>query len=160
MNTASLPFIELARQVRGCTLRLIEQVPAPWQRWAPPGTSNHVLWHAGHVLWVADVLIVEPLTGNSELPPGWAETFGQDCRPVRETTSWPDLAEVRQRLADQLPRLIALLEGAPADRLQAIDAPADGWNLPRGILHGLHDEARHHGEMYLLLKQCAAHANR
>jgi hypothetical protein len=29
---------------------------------------------------------------------------------------------------------------------------ARGWDLVRGILHGLHDEARHQGEMYLLLK--------
>jgi hypothetical protein len=156
MNPANIHLLELARQVRGCTLRSLEGVPLAWQRWAPPGTSNHILWHAGHVLWVLDLLAIEPLTGQSELPAGWAETFGADCRPVRETNQWPEMGEIAERLQLQLTRLIAALETTPAERLSDIAAPSADWNLPRGIIHGLHDEARHQGEIHLLQKLCRA----
>ena len=158
MSAVHTPFVELVRQVRGGTLSLVDGVPLAWQRWAPPGTSNHLLWHAGHVLWVQDLLAIEPLTGKSELPAGWAETFGENCRPLRKTTQWPAVGEVAKLLREQLPRLIAAIEAAPADRLLDVAAPSEDWNLPRGILHGLHDEARHQGEMYLLMKQLRAGA--
>ena len=32
-------------------------------------------------------------------------------------------------------------------------------DLVGGIIHGLHDEAKHHGEMYLLHKLCTARSN-
>lgn len=158
MHTAAIHIAELAQQVRGVTVRMLANVPLAWQRWAPAGTSNHILWHAGHVLWVMDVLAIDPLTGRSELPSGWAETFGQDCRPVRSTTDWPPLEEVSARLQDQLPRLLdCLSQAAPAELLD-VAAPSEDWNLPRGILHGLHDEARHQGEIFLLQKMCRARA--
>ena len=48
--------------------------------------------------------------------------------------------------------MLALL-GAHADRLIQIGSNSDGyWDLTRGVIHGLHDEARHQGEMYLLMK--------
>jgi hypothetical protein len=135
---------ELARQVRGHTIRLLEAAPAEWLLWAPAGTSNHVLWHAGHALWLGDVLGVALLTGRSELPPGWPETFGSDCRPVRETAQWPGRDEVRDRLHRQLDRLLQLF-ASEAGRLER-------GPLVERVIHGLHDEARHQGEMYLLLK--------
>lgn len=148
----TLHLEELARQVRGHTLRVLEACPEECLRWAPAGTSNHVLWHAGHALWVVDLLCIEPLAGASELPDGWAETFGADCRPVNETTEWPEAAEVRVRLERQLVRLLALMRDNE-DRLSRMGPDSPGrWDLTRGVIHGLHDEARHHGEMYLLLK--------
>jgi hypothetical protein len=153
MNPATTHLLELINQVRGCTLQMLPSVPLAWERWAPEGTSNHIVWHAGHVLWVQDILAIEPLTGSSELPAGWSATFGGDCRPVRETTQWPELREISTHLHRQLPRLIAAIASASPDRLLDVAAPSPDWNLPRGILHGLHDEARHQGEIYLLIKQ-------
>ena len=148
----TLHLEELARQVRGHTLRVLDACPDEWLRWAPAGTSNHLLWHAGHALWVVDLLCIEPLAGASELPAGWAETFGSDCRPVRETTEWPERVEIRARLERQLARLLGLFaQNEP--RLGRLGSDSPGrWDLTRGVIHGLHDEARHHGEMYLLLK--------
>ena len=156
MQTAALHLCELAAQVRGVTLRVLEDIPIAWQRWAPAGTSNHILWHAGHMLWVQDILAIEPLTGRSELPSGWAETFGQDCRPVRDTIDWPSLEEVTARLSDQLPRLFDCFAQADPHKLLDVAAASPDWNLPRGIIHGLHDEARHQGEIHLLCKLCRA----
>jgi len=135
---------ELARQVRGGTLQLLNAAPEDGLLWAPAGTSNHILWHAGHALWLQDVLGIQLLTGAGELPDGWAETFGARCRPVSETTNWPTRSEVRALLEAQLERLLALLGG---DSGQLAVGP-----VAERLIHGLHDEARHQGEMYLLLK--------
>ena len=144
---------ELAAQVRSITLRLLEVSERSILTWTPHGTSNHILWHAGHALWVADILTVEPLTGCSELPNGWAGTFGQDSRPD-ETTKWPDGAEVCNLLETQLDRVLNLFtkqaESIVARASETI--PQNGWPLLSGIIHGWHDEARHQGEMYLLTK--------
>jgi hypothetical protein len=135
---------ELARQVRRHTIELLNATPVDWLHWAPEGTSNHIIWHAGHAVWLQDVLGVQLLSGRSELPDGWAETFGSNCRPVRETEQWPSRDEIRALLQRQLERLLRLLHEA-SERLAA-DRVAER------VIHGLHDEARHQGEMYLLLK--------
>ena len=142
---------DMVRQIRGFTLELISVDNSAMQLWAPPGTSNHMIWHAGHALWVQDVLCVEPLTGSSELPEGWAQKFGQDCEPVTSQTEWPQRADLHQLLTKQQQRLLELIGEIPEDKL--VVNPEDPRDLIGGILHGLHDEARHDGEMYLIFKQ-------
>ena len=151
--------VELARQVRGDTLTFLEIADERSLLWAPPGTSNHVVWHAGHALWVQDVLFVEIVTHKSELPSGWAETFGMDCRPVRETRDWPSRSELQERLVAQLGRIEELVS-LVKDEMLAPDAPPifDERNLLSAATHGWHDEAKHTGEMFLLIKM--ARANR
>jgi hypothetical protein len=162
MSTVNLHSIdalaELARQVREDTMQLLHVPDSAWLTWAPPGTTNHILWHAGHALWVHDVLSIGPLTGRSELPHGWAETFGQHCRPVSSTTEWPDESEVGRLLAAQLARILELLrEHAETIAINANEQPpGGGWPLLAGMIHAWHDEARHQGEMYLLHKLCRA----
>jgi len=150
-------LLELARQVRSDTLRLLGAAPKDWLLFAPPGTSNHVIWHAGHALWLQDVLFIEPATGASELPAGWAESFGMDCRPVKETDArrlWPTFSEIDQRLKAQLVRMIQLVDELPTAILAADAPPIRGSrNLLSAAIHAWHDEAKHQGEMYLLLKQ-------
>ena len=144
---------ELARQVREVTLQFLH-VPEPsWLFWTPEGTSNHILWHAGHALWVQDMLCVCPLTGASELPRDWAELFGQNSSPATNTT-WPDETSVVKALDTQLLRILDLYDEY-ADTIVVNSAevlPDSGWPLLAGIIHGWHDEARHQGEMYLLHK--------
>jgi len=152
MNAASA-IAELARQVRGATIQSLAACPPEWLTWAPPATSNHVLWHAGHALWLGDVLCLELLTGRSELPPGWDDMFGMNCRPVNTTTQWPSGSAVETLLADQLRQILAAL-GAADDALLGRITNARGDTLAGQIIHGLHDEARHQGEMYLLMKLC------
>jgi hypothetical protein len=146
-------LVELARHVRQCTLQLLTVPDEAWLAWAPPGTSNHLLWHAGHAVWLQDLLTVEPLTGRSELPAGWAAKFGQDSRPAT-VSEWPGVAEVRALLEAQLDRIVMLM--AANDELIVREAnrrsKQNGWPLLPGMIHGWHDEARHQGEMYLLHK--------
>ncbi len=152
---------ELAGQVRKGTLALLQVPNESWLTWSPPGTSNHILWHAGHALWLQDVLSIEPLTGTGELPRDWARRFGQHCQPVAETTEWPSAEQTAGLLARQLERISELLV-EHADRIseQANGAPTgSGWPLLAGMIHAWHDEARHQGEMYLLSKLCRSRAS-
>ena len=153
-NSADLRALAiLARQVREVTLRVFDAVDSNALTWTPPGTSNHILWHMGHAVWVADVLTIEPITGRGELPPGWEEQFGQDSRPST-FRNWPDRTVVRSLLESQLHRVLELFNteqetiAARADQLW----PNIGWPLLDGIIHGWHDEARHQGEVHLLQK--------
>jgi hypothetical protein len=142
----------MIRQVRGETLCLLAAAPEDGLTWAPPGTSNHILWHAGHALWVADLLCIEPITGHSELPPGWEAKFGSECQPVATTREWPSRREVQQMLSAQQLRMERLLSGLSASQLNDLRPVIDDRNLVSSIVHGLHDEAKHQGEMFLLLK--------
>ena len=146
---------ELARQVRHCTIEFLSGARPEWLTWTPQGTSNHLLWHAGHALWVQDVLCLQPLTGRSELPLEWSETFGMDCRPVKDTTDWPSRDQLLQLLTTQLGRIIVACSDADDRRLAQI-VNDNGDTLASRMIHGLHDEAKHQGEMYLLIKMCRA----
>ena len=53
---------EMLRQIRGFTLAMLDKTNPEWLTWAPEGTSNHMLWHAGHAIWVQDRLTIERLS--------------------------------------------------------------------------------------------------
>jgi hypothetical protein len=148
-------LVELARQVRQGTLELLNATEPAWLTWTPRGTSNHILWHAGHALWLQDALTISQLTGRSELPPGWVARFGQNSRP-ETVTDWPPVTEVYERLVQQLDRILVLLK-QEQDTIAAgaLGTLSDGSGaLLARMIHGWHDEARHQGEMYLLYKLC------
>ena len=156
MTIAAAPLIEMTSQVRVETLRLLDAAREDWLTWAPAGTSNHMLWHAGHALWVGDALCIESITGQNELPAGWAEKFGMGCVPVATTREWPSREETRRLLMAQWIRMEDLLSALSPDRLNDPRPILDDRSLVSSIVHGLHDEAKHQGEMYLLLKMCRA----
>lgn len=159
MSTGSI-LTELAQQIRGFTLKLLSEAQPQWLRFAPAGTTNHMLWHAGHALWLQDVLGVQLLSGRSELPDGWAETFGSNCQPLAFTRRWPTQDEVRNLLEAQLQRISQLLHAASEEQLQSVANSSRGSaTIAQRIIHGWHDEAKHSGEMYLLLKLCRAGAD-
>ena len=150
-------LLEMLRQIRGFTRQMLDSTNAQWLTWAPDGTSNHMLWHAGHAIWVQDRLCVQRLTGESELEPSWGKMFGMDCEPVRSRTEWPPVTTMTQMLAAQEDRLRTLIEHMSDEQL--VINVDDNRDLVGGIIHGLHDEAKHHGEMYLLHKICVANQN-
>jgi hypothetical protein len=142
----------LAEEVRTKTIRLLEDTPERAMLWAPAGTSNHILWHAGHALWLGDVTCLEPLLGQSKLPGAWADSFGAKCRPVSQTKTWPAKALVVSALRAQLRAILSEVGKATDELLDEIASPTSKITLARRIIHGLHDEANHQGEMYLLQK--------
>src|SRR5262245_41290926 len=99
----------LAVEVRSKTLQLLSWATTPELTWSPPGTSNHILWHAGHALWVMDALCVQIITGRSELPGGWAEMFQMGSRPAAQKQPWPGRDDLHRQLKAQLARLFELI---------------------------------------------------
>jgi len=142
----------LADEVRRKTLWLLDGVGEPQARFAAPGLSNSILWHAGHALVVVESLCVAPATGQApELPLGWFEKFSWDSQP-QTVQDWPTLAEVTEALGQQLPRLIAAIRAATSEQLDQILGPPHDATLRYLIVHGLHDEGNHQGEIWLLRK--------
>ena len=148
----------LADEVRRKTLWLLDGVSEEMARFAAPGPSNSILWHAGHALVVVEHLCVAPATGASaQLPLGWFEKFSWDSQP-QTVRDWPTLAEVAAALREQLPRLTHAIAALPPEQLDQILGPPHDATLRYLIVHGLHDEANHQGEIWLLRKMCARSA--
>ena len=150
----------LATEVRGKTLRLVEPllVDDAAARFAPAGLSNSALWHAGHALVVVEHLSVMPATGRpAGYPPAWKDKFIWNSNPTA-VASWPPLAEVVAALKEQLPRLTAAIGALSSEQLDRIVDPQKSRTLRYSILHGLHDEAGHQGEIWLLRKLHARQA--
>jgi hypothetical protein len=152
---ADQTLILLAKDVRGKTLKLIEPLSEADARFAPAGLNNSILWHAGHALVVVEHLSIAPLNhGQMSYPAGYFETFSWKSNPANVTT-WPALAEVKEKLIEQQARLLSLLEKANDAKLSEITNPEKGRTVRWSIMHGLHDEAGHQGEIWLLRKLLA-----
>jgi hypothetical protein len=143
----------LAREVRGKTLRLLDGIPDDLARFTG-GLSNSPLWHAGHSLVTVEHLSVAPATGQPpQYPKGWFELFSWQSRPATiPRDAWPALSDVAGRLREQLERLTAAIETLKPEQLTRIVDPGKNRTLRFSILHGLHDEAGHQGEIHLLRK--------
>jgi len=143
----------LIKDVRGKTLRIIDDVTEQQARFAPPGLHNSILWHAGHSLIVVEALGVAPATGKPAVyPDGWFDKFSWQSQPgtVKE---WPTLAEVKSKLAAQAEILTVAVGRLTEAQLAAQwGEPSKGRTVRYAIMHGLHDEAGHQGEMWLLKK--------
>ena len=152
---SGLLLCEVVRQVRRDTMRILEAAEPSWLTFAPEGTSNHLLWHAGHILWVQDAITAFLLTGTLTLPDEWGESFGMDCRPVATTKTWPAQADMLSALETQKDQLVQQLQAVSDERLGEVAASERGpLTVADRIIHACHDEAKHSGEMYLLLKLC------
>jgi hypothetical protein len=143
----------LANDVRKKTLKLLEGLTDAQSRFAPSGLNNTILWHAGHVYVVNEHLGVSPATGKPpEYPQGWFDTFSWKSNPA-QVLHWPPLEQIVAKLHEQLPRLTDAITALSPDQLnQIVGDPSRNRTLRWSILHGLHDEANHQGEIWLLRK--------
>lgn len=143
----------LAEEVRSRTLWQLQDITHETAHLAAPRLNNSILWHAGHALVVVEHLAVAPATGRpAMLPDGWDAKFGWNSRPAN-VTDWPPVAEVLVALHEQYHRLTHVLATlSPQQLAEVVDPPR---TLRYSIVHGLHDEAVHQGEMYLLRKMYA-----
>jgi len=145
----------MAKEVRGKTLRLLDGIDDAQARFSAPGLNNSILWNAGHSLIVVEHLGNSPATGKPPIyPDGWFDKFSWKSNPAT-ITAWPTIEEVRAALRDQLQRLTTVIETLTESQLSRITDPAKNRTLRYSILHGLHDEAGHQGEIYLLKKMWA-----
>ncbi len=151
MSDATL--MELVKEVRWKTLKLLETVDEPMSRFTPAGLNNTILWHAGHALVVVEQLGFVNTTGAvPQYPPAWFDKFSWKSTPAT-VTQWPTLAEVVSQLTSQRTRLMAFVESLSPEQLDKVIGEAPRNRTFRGmIVHALHDEANHQGEIHMLKK--------
>ncbi len=146
-------LVLLLEEVRGQTLRLLDSVSEENARWAPPGLQNTILWHAGHVYLLLEWLTMKALGRDPQIPKGWYQLFSWDSHPASiPADGWPALAEVVTRLGAQQERMTLLVESLSVESLSAPAADHPDMPIRFAILHALHDEACHCGEIHLLRK--------
>jgi hypothetical protein len=143
----------LLDEVRGKTLRILKSVPEENARWAPAGLDNTILWHAGHAYVLVESLAMRSLERTPLVPDGWSEMFSPGSRPsLVAPDRWPSLSAVIGHLEAQHRRLLALISQLSEEQLDRPSAGNPKRTVHSVILHCLHDEACHCGEMYLLFK--------
>jgi hypothetical protein len=146
-------LLVLLDEVRGKTLRALQDVNAEQAGWAPAGLQNTILWHAGHSYILAEWLAMRRLRRPTQVPEGWFEMFSWESRPAQVPADrWPPLAEVIAQLAAQHRRLRQAISEATEDELAATAIDNSNRTIRSSIVHGLHDEACHCGEILLLRK--------
>jgi hypothetical protein len=79
--------------------------------------------------------------------------FSWDSHPDRVPAGrWPSLHEIVQRLQDQRQRMSRVIGGLSEEQLNKPAAGHPEHTVRYAILHALHDEACHSGEIRLLRK--------
>jgi hypothetical protein len=147
----------LLNEVRAKTLRILNSVPAEHARWAPAGLQNTILWHAGHAYVLVEWVTMKSLRRTPQIPDGWYEMFSWESRPALVPSDrWPSLTVVIHHLEVQHMRLGKLIGELGEEELDRLSASNPKRTVRSAILHGLHDEACHSGEMHLLGKMQAA----
>jgi hypothetical protein len=150
---ADKTLLMLLDDVRGKTLSELEGLDETHARWAPPGLQNSCLWHGGHAYMVTEFLTTRALGLAPQMPQGWMKMFSWESNPAHVSPeSWPPLDEVREALIGQHERLRTLISGLSTEQLDAPEAGNPSRSVRYAIMHGLHDEARHSGEISLLRK--------
>jgi hypothetical protein len=148
----------LLDEVRGRTIRTLGAVSPASARWAPPGLQNTILWHAGHAYFLLEWLTMLSLGRTPDVPDSWYEMFSWDSRPDgMRPDRWPPLPDVIARLQHQRERMSQLVGNLSDDQLNQPAVGLPGRTVRYAILHALHDEACHSGEMRLLRKIQVAH---
>ena len=146
----------LLDEVRGKTVRLLATIAAEGAGWAPPGLQNTILWHAGHSYFLLEWLANKALGHSVLMPAGWYEMFSWVSRPGQIAADrWPQLAEVIAALGEQHERLRRTVGGLTVAELDRPSARNPAKDVRYEILHALHDEACHCGEIHLLRKLLA-----
>jgi hypothetical protein len=148
----------LLDEVRGKTLRLLHGLSEEEAQWAPPRLHNHILWHAGHSYVLVESLVMEARDDRPQIPDGWFDMFSWWSDPHRIVSDrWPPLAKVVAQLTQQHVRLRRVIERLTEEQL-ASPMPGNANRIVRyAIVHGLHDEACHSGEIWLLRKLLRCH---
>jgi uncharacterized damage-inducible protein DinB len=142
----------LLKDVRNKTLRLLDDVGDDEATFKAGGLNNTILWHAGHILVVNEHLgVIAATRAMPSYPAGWFDKFSWKSKP-ETVTDWPELREIRKLLEEQQHKLESFLRDAPEEVLATIADPTRGRTLRHSIMHGLHDEACHQGEIYLMKK--------
>jgi len=143
----------LLDEVPGRTIRYLRGVTDEQARWCPPALQNTILWHAGHSDFLAEWLGMNALGHEPRVSEGWYRMFSWESRPDSVPADrWARLDAAVVRLVDQHGRLRRAIRESTEDRLAAPTADHPDRTVRFAVVHGLHDEACHCGEILLLRK--------
>ena len=127
---------------------------------APPALHNHILWHAGHCFVLVESLVMEAIGELPQIPEGWFDIFSWQSDPAHIASyRWPTLAQVIAELTDQRTRLRGMIDSLDEEQLSRELTGRGNHTARYAIVHGLHDEACHSGEIWLLRKMIRSAAN-
>ena len=105
---------------------------------------------------MVETLTTAAVGQTPQIPDGWFEIFSWESRPAEVAADrWPPLAEVISHLESQKERLGMLVAGLTPEVLDGPSKRKAEQTVRYSILHGLHDEACHSGEIWLLRKLAA-----
>ena len=150
---ADVSLLLLLDEIRTKTLKRLEGLTDTQARWVPTGLHNSILRHAGHAYVVVEALAGRGLGFEPNYPHDWFTMFSWESKPAEVSSDrWPALAEVVARLHEQKDRLHALISECSEPHLDAPCSARPEKSNRYEILHGLHDEACHSGEIWLLRK--------
>ncbi|MFO0956808.1 MAG: DinB family protein [Isosphaeraceae bacterium] len=150
---ADKTLLLLLDEVRQKTLSELSGLDELHSRWTPPNLRNSCLWHAGHAYVVTEFLTMKALGRSPDLPDSWMKTFSWESNPAHiPADRWPHIDEVVAELQRQHVRLRGILAELTPEQLDAPEPGNPERTVRFAILRGLHDEARHSGEVNLLRK--------
>lgn len=109
---------------RKTTLGFLEEIPEDKLLLRPVPGGNHAMWIAGHLAWTEDGVVTMLRSTASTLSKGWKELFAMQTTPLDDRKAYPSLSEVKDQLAAQRERLVALFRSLSDEQLQA-PLPAD-----------------------------------
>ncbi|MFG6149338.1 DinB family protein [Halobacillus sp. B23F22_1] len=101
--------------VRKGTLKLADGVSEEQADKQPEGFSNTIRWNLGHIYVVQNSLIAKYGGKPIETPSRYLELFAPGSRPADWQGDVPSLAELKQVLEEQPPRLKEVLTGQLED---------------------------------------------
>jgi hypothetical protein len=152
-NMADKTLLMILEDVRNKTLNDLKGLDEAQARWAPSNLQNSCLWHGGHSYVVTEFLTARALGREPKMPEGWLKMFSWESNPAHvPPESWPPLETVVAALDEQLGRFRETFAALTEAELDAPEPGNPARTVRYGLVHGLHDEARHSGEVKLLRK--------
>ncbi len=150
-------LLMLLDEIRRRTLAMLDSVNDEQARWTPAETDNSILWHGGHAYTVVEYCVMESLGRQPVIPSGWHEVFSWHSQPKKVAAdAWPALSVVVDHLKEQYTRLRTLMQELSEHDLLAPATIRPQRSVRYWIVHSLHDESLHCGEMWLLRKMLAS----
>jgi len=116
LKSAGLATLAFARRN---TLRLFEDIPADQLLHQPVPGGNHALWIVGHLAYVDDMFMTGLMPRASKLPENWANLFGQGSVPSGDASTYPAIAEIRERGEALRGELVGWFESMSEEKLLA-----------------------------------------
>jgi len=152
-------FLEKAlddlRILREKNLNLIESVSEKNLTYIPDGFSNHIYWHAGHILTVQESLLYRRTNLEMHIPESYLKYFAKGTSPEDFDESIPKISEIIKRLTISLLQIekdILKYQNEKYDEPVMVSFGMRLTSFADALLALPYHEAYHFGSMKMLQK--------